>query len=561
MTAEARAGSTSPTGAPYEEALARLAAHKDAWVRAPMPERLALIARCRDRLAAVAEEWVRAGCAVKGIDPASTLAGEEWLAGPVPVMRNLRLLARAMKAGGTPRAPWLSRRPDGQVVARVFPDAALDRLMLPGVRAEVWMQPGKTASQGAAYRSPPPGRVCLVLGGGNVSSIGPMDVLTKLFVELQVVVLKVHPVQDPLAAHVEVALSPLVEAGLLAVVRGGVEVGAALAGHPLVDTLHVTGSDRTYDAIVWGPPEEQAARKAEGRRANERPFSAELGCVTPVLVVPGPWSAPDMDFQARQVAGMVVQNASFNCNAAKVVVVAKGWPQREAFLGLLEKHLRAAAPRRAYYPGARERWSALVDRYPGAAVLGQDGGGESDVPWTILRDVPPRAGEPALERESFCGVVATTTLDATSPVEFLSRAVPFANDVCWGNLSCAMLVHPTTHEDHEVEVDRAVAELRFGGVAVNAWPALLYALGSTTWGAFPGNPPEDIRSGVGVVHDAMLFDHPQKSVAYAPFRASPKPAWFPDHRSLDRLGRALFAYETRPSLGALGKLALAAMRG
>ena len=53
-----------------------------------------------------------------------------------------------------------------------------------------------------------------------------------------------------------------------------------------------------------------------GERKNARPFSAELGCVTPVLVVPGPWSESDLDFQARHVAGMVAQNASFNCNAA-----------------------------------------------------------------------------------------------------------------------------------------------------------------------------------------------------------------------------------------------------
>jgi len=71
-------------------------------------------------------------------------------------------------------------------------------------------------------------------------------------------------------------------------VYGGAEVGGHAAQHPKVGSLHVTGSDRTYDAIVWGSdPEERARRKKTGEKSNARAFSAELGCVTPVLVVPG----------------------------------------------------------------------------------------------------------------------------------------------------------------------------------------------------------------------------------------------------------------------------------
>src|SRR3972149_6938903 len=57
------------------------------------------------------------------------------------------------------------------------------------------------------------GAVCLVLGGGNVSSIGPLDALGKLFVENRVVILKTHPVNA--------YLGPLLEAGLAAPIRGG----------------------------------------------------------------------------------------------------------------------------------------------------------------------------------------------------------------------------------------------------------------------------------------------------------------------------------------------------
>ena len=128
-----------------------------------------------------------------------------------------------------------------------------------------------------------------------------------------------NPVNEALGPTLLEALRPLVDEGVLAIVYGGADVGAHASSHPKVGSLHVTGSDRTYDAIVWG------GDTTKTKRANEKPFSAELGCVTPVIIVPGPWSAADIRFQARHVASMVTQNASFNCNAAKVIVIVRGW--------------------------------------------------------------------------------------------------------------------------------------------------------------------------------------------------------------------------------------------
>ena len=65
-------------------------------------------------------------------------------------------------------------------------------------------------------RAVPPGRVALVLGAGNVSSIGPMDALYKLFVEDQVVVFKTHPVNVYLGPLLEEAFRALIDARLLA---------------------------------------------------------------------------------------------------------------------------------------------------------------------------------------------------------------------------------------------------------------------------------------------------------------------------------------------------------
>jgi acyl-CoA reductase-like NAD-dependent aldehyde dehydrogenase len=546
-----------------DAAVDRVAAKKDEWLGVPIRRRAALLRECMKLLLEVSSDWVRDGCRAKGIDVATPLSGEEWVAGPWQTMRNLRLFAEALENGGQPRPPKMTTRADGRTVARVFPTNVQDRLLFSGYSGEVWLQKGKPATQGAVYREPVQpgsGKVALVLGAGNVSSIGPMDVLYKLVVDNEVVVLKTNPVNAWVGPHLEKALSPLISEGFLAIVHGGGDVGAHLANHPKIDTLHVTGSDKTYDAIVWGADaKERERRKASHDPVNRRPFTAELGCVTPVLVVPGPWSAADMRFQARQVAGMVAQNASFNCNAAKVLIVSRSWLQRETFLRFVDEELARTPPRKAYYPGAEDRYQGFLRSYPKAKPLGAKG--EGIVPWTVIPDVPAADGEYALSQEAFCGVLAEVTLDANGPADFLEKATAFANEKCWGTLSCCVLVHPVTEEDHETAFERAIEDLRYGGIGINCWPAMVYGLVSTTWGAFPGHTPEDIRSGTGVVHNSFLFDHPEKSIARAPFRIWPTPAWFADHKNLANLGRELVKMEAEPSWGQLFRVAKEGMKG
>ena len=69
------------------------------------------------------------------------------------------------------------------------------------------MQPGVTrdalvAGQAPAYADPVAhAGTALVLAAGNVASLGPRDVLSKLFVEGKVVVMKANPVNDYLVPH------------------------------------------------------------------------------------------------------------------------------------------------------------------------------------------------------------------------------------------------------------------------------------------------------------------------------------------------------------------------
>ncbi len=124
-----------------------------------------------------------------------------------------------------------------------------------------------------------------------------------------------------------------------------------------------------------------------------------------------------------------------------------------------------------------------------------------------------------------------------------------------------VLVHPATMAEHGAALERAIEGLRYGGVGVNAWPGLIYGLVSPTWGAFPGHPPEDIQSGVGVVHNTHMFDHPEKTVLRAPFRQMPAPPYVGGVKNLTELGRRMFDLETAPSWGKLAGVAVTALKG
>lgn len=542
----------------------RLYQNRNRWVEVGLKARVEILEQCAERLAEVADEWVAATCRKRGLDPSSHEAGEAWLTELVPTMKSIRLLKASLKAGGQQKLPRVTTRPDGQQVATVFPIDTFDKLFFTGVRADVWITRGEKATQGALYRKKKEGvvkegAVALVLGAGNVGSICPTDVLYKLFCDDEVVVIKTNPVNAYLGQYWEHLLTPLIEQGFAAVVHGAAEVGIHLCHHPRVSSIHITGSDKTYDAIVWGGNEtEVAKRKATGNRQNDRHVSAELGCVTPVFVVPGQWTRQEMVYQASNIVSMVTNNGSFNCVAAKALVLASGWKQREEFLTIFRETLSKAAPRKAYYPGAQERYEAFVAQYPDAEVLGETG--EGVVPWTYLPRVPAKRGEYALTQEAFCGVIGQVDLDADNARDFLREATRFGNDEIWGTLSCIIVVDPKTAKREAGELDAAVANLRYGAIGINVWSGLVFGISSPPWGAAPGHSPEDIQSGVDTVHNTFMLDHPEKTVLWAPFRIRPWPAWLDGSRNAANVGRRIFALEHKPSFLAVPGLAIAAMR-
>jgi len=554
-----------------DAAVGEVAAHATAWAATSAASRADLLDQVLRDTMAVRQDWLNACCDAKGLRPGSAEAGEELFAGIGTLVRMTRLLRdslRQISQTGRPTfAGPVRRADDGRLRVRVFPATPFDRVLFPQTTAEVWMQPGVAradleSGQAGAYTDPEGhAGVALVLAAGNVASLGPRDALDQLFVKGKVVVMKANPVNDYLVPYWNQALGALVGAGVLRIVEGGVEVGRYLTAHPGIDAVHITGSDKTYDAIVFGTGPEGARRKAADEPLLDKPVTAELGNVSPVIVVPGEWSTAELLYQAEHVATMLANNAGFNCLAARVIITHAGWPQRDAFLGALTQVLAGLPTRRAYYPGAAERCAAFVAAHPEAERLGS--GPDDALPWTFIRGVAPgRTDDVCFNVESFCSECAETALEAPTPATFVAAATEFCNEVVWGTLSATILVSPRSLRDVAVAaaVERAVDDLRYGSIGVNVWHALAFAIGSTTWGAYPGHPRNDIESGCDVVGNAAMFDRPQKSVVRGPFRSHPKPPWFATSSGSFAVMSRAVEIEADPTPSKLPSLLFAALR-
>ena len=554
-----------------DDIVARLRDGAGTFAQLSLDQRVELARSMQAGYLRIARASVEAACAAKGIPLGTPLEGEEWSLGPWFVVRHLRLIRQSLlslkHAGNTPIGQ-VGHTADQRLAVQVFPAGSIDGTLFMGVRVDVHLQSGVTAeemssSRARFYKSPDhEGRVVLVLGGGNINAIPSMDLLTKMFNEGKVCILKMNPVNAYLGPYIEEAFADAIRQNFLAVVYGEAGEGAYLANHPAVDEVHLTGSDRTFDQIAWGPPgPEREARKAQRRPLLQKPFTAELGNVSPVIVLPGPYSEKELAYQAEDVAAGLTCNAAFNCNANKVLILPKGWAQRDTFLAGVERALSKAAARRAYYPGARDRWVSYSKDRPSARRFGAETG--DVLPWTLVRNLDPDDREErAFASESFCSVVFETQVGSADPVEFLDRAVSFANERLWGTLSAGLVVHPKMMKDPTLggAVERAITDLRYGVVGVNAWSGYVFAFVTPPWGAHPGSSLADIQSGQGWVHNTSMLEGVEKAVLRHPITAMPKPAYFPSHRSAHVLMRRMTALEENASWTRVPGVMAAAMK-
>jgi len=576
---------TTPTLLQVQASLDRdlqlLANNRTRWVNTSVSERIAILNEIKDALLPVSQTWAETASRKKGIACGSPLEGEEWLSGPYTVMGYCnQMMATLSQVQGKHHLDHVPVRQlvNGQIAARVLPHSIWDHLLLSGVKVDVWMQPEVTAANlkqytAAIYDAASPqyktGKVGLVLGAGNVAAIAPLDVFHKLFAENEVVMLKMNPVNDYLIDFLTPALKPLIDRGFLRIVRGGTDVGQYLCNHSLVESIHITGAGASHDAIVWGVGAEGAANKAANTPRNTRHITSELGAVCPTIVVPGPWSAADIRFQAEQVGTQKLHNSGFNCVACQVLVVSKEWNQKGEFLGALEKVFADAEPRSLYYPGASDRLADFCTNNPQVKVLKRQGTEE-----VLMATLDASSPDNAKSTEVFAPAMNVAAISGADPEAFLKEAIRFANEQLYGTLGANIVIHPATiARIGRQRLEEILIELRYGTIAINAWTGLGFLSPQATWGAFPAHTLADVQSGIGVVHNTCLFDKPQRTVVEAPFRPFPRnllsfsftllprPPWFITNRKGGILGKLLVAFQYRPSYLKMPRIFLNALMG
>ena len=108
---------------------------------------------------------------------------------------------------------------------------------------------------------------------------------------------------------------------------------------------------------------------------------------------------------------------------------------------------------------------------------------------------------------------------------------------------------------------------------MNTWAGFVFLAAKAAWGAFPGNTDDAIESGTGFVHNALLFDRPQKNVVRSPFRPFPrsarhlgttlavKPPWFLTNRTALSTARQFTRFAAAPHAAKLPALFASALRG
>ncbi|WP_460798498.1 aldehyde dehydrogenase family protein [Microbacterium sp. GXF0217] len=546
------------------------------WSHLSVAQRVTLLRALRASVAASADEWANTAADSKGLPGGHPLRGEEWLSGPYSTLGALDACIETLSRIADGRNPLegvrIDRAPGGRTRVHAFPLTGTDRLLLSGFTGEVWLEPGVTPRQvragaGLGQRAPhETGGVGLVLGAGNVSSIPVLDVLYELLAHNRVSLLKVNPTQDPLVPVFEHALAPLIEPGFLRIVRGGPDVGRYLTAHESLEHVHITGSAATFDAIVWGTDAAGRRRRRENRPLLKKPITAELGGVSPIIVVPGEWTDADLAFHAEHIATMRLQNSGHNCIAGQVVILSRDWAQREQFLIAL-RHAYAKAPERpVWYPGADARMAQAGTDYPNALALGD----------RVLVEIGDTDDAEALETtEYFAPVLGVVDLPGSGQ-DFLDAAVQHANEKMQGTLGANLLIDPAAERALGAGFERALTALRYGSIAVNAWTAFGFITPTLTWGAFPGGTIQDVGSGIGVVHNALLLDRVERSIVRGPFRPFPrslpgangggrftilpKPPWFVTSRTGAQVSEGLTRFRATGSIAVLAKTLLAALR-
>ena len=507
------------------EAISQLKSQQQRWATQDLSYMEDLLTRTLEAMSALREEWLALSTRKKGAEGNPVLVSEElFVFGAIGgYLHDLRAsISSIRKTGNAPQYKTISW---GNLPGkRVKPNGFLDYLLLPGISVDVLFEPGTSDTeisqhQAMSYREPDgEGACCLVLAAGNVGHLLAVDVLTKLFVDRKVVLCKFNPINDYLGPLYERGFAPLIEEGILRFAFGGRATGKFLTSHADIDEIHMTGSKATYEAIVFGTDSDALKRMEENKPLNEKPVSAELGNISPVIVVPGEWSDKMLRNQAQQLAGWTMVVAGYGCLTPRVILTHKEWPLRERFLEELDKALREEPPKYLYYPGTQER-IARLEEVSGDRFVRIDDPKTGKLNCAHIFGLDPSTDDAVFfQQENFSPVLLEIPVSADSVEAFFENATATANEQLWGTLNAYVMIDPKTEKREKEAFTKMVSGLDYGTILINMYAGFGHILHCAPWGGAPGRKPDQIDSGVGWTNDPNMFGNPHKTVFKSPFK-------------------------------------------
>jgi len=498
-----------------------------------------------DNIKTISYYWATLASEKKGILNKSK-EGEEWIGGPFACIYAIQYFIETLSTNNDLDR---TKYDDIKKSYHVFPTKNIEKLLFPFLEAEVRFGKNLNFEQINEYRgfanrfknNKP--RITLVLGAGNVSSIPVLDALFHMIAYKSVIYLKLNPVNDYLLPIFNQVFEPFISKGFMIISEGDMEASKYLTKHDGFHHTHLTGSNYTYENIVYERTLNEKERSLKTlTKVNKKPITSELGNVTPIIVHPGNWSRSEIRHQAKKIVTAKLNNSGFNCIAAQVIVLPKGWK----FTHILKKdiifYLKKMGDTTSYYPGANENLISLKESNNYEQIN------------DISCSTPFLVTDLDLEKEYANKEVWSTALyfkeiQYVSYEEFCISAVDYVNNELWGNLGVTVLLKNHNKKNNKKLLDTYVEKLNYGTVAINEWSALGFVIPTLPWGGYPGNKDNDIQSGQGYVHNSLLFESPQKGVVYSKFRLSPliDPPWFVTNKKAHRIFKHLTYYQATKS--------------
>ena len=508
---------------------------------------------CIQNIKSIAYFWATIGADNKGIK-GTVAEGEEWLGGPFASTIALQYYIDFLRNNTVITEDLIN---DNKI--HIFPNKPIEKLLFPFITADMHFSKNMSKSdiiisRGFGTSLGFKNGISLILGAGNVSSIPLLDTIYDMVVNRHCILLKLNPVNEYLKPVFEKVFENFISRGFMVVTTGDINVSSYMTAHSGITNMHLTGSDKTYENIVYGSTlnEKDKGKKTLSKK-NKKPFTTELGNVTPFIIHPGKWSTSEIKYQARKIVTAKLNNNGFNCIAAQVIVLPKNWKQSQQLVEAIKKQLATEKDRLAYYPNSTE----TLKRLKSNKTIFQENDLTCATPH-LTKDLD--LNDYYEKNEVWSSTLFFKYLEHDNDLDYVNKAISYVNQDVWGNLGVAVLIKK--HDSKKVKdiTKNYVDNLKYGTIAINEWPALGFIIPTMPWGGYPGNKDSDIQSGQGYVHNAYFFESPLKGVLYSKFKLPiVDPVWFTSNKKGSKVFKYLTYYQIENSKINLIKLIFLAL--